>query len=82
MNYNNGSGGDYRLAVSSPYKSAALDGTDPGADIDLVFAVHTEGNHLDQLGGELPELRLRHIGRSSHSGGLRETAGYACLVLP
>lgn len=36
-NYNNGSGGDYHLSASSPYKGAALDGTDPGADIDLVL---------------------------------------------
>lgn len=36
-NYNNGSGGDYHLSVSSPYKGAALDGTDPGADIDMVL---------------------------------------------
>ncbi len=36
-NYNHGSGGDYHLSASSPYKGAALDGTDPGADIDLVL---------------------------------------------
>jgi hypothetical protein len=28
--------GDYRLAASSPYKRAATDGRDPGADIDAV----------------------------------------------
>jgi hypothetical protein len=31
-------GGDYRLAPTSPFKSAATDGTDPGVDIDLVEA--------------------------------------------
>jgi len=29
-------GGNYRLAAGSPYKNSASDGTDPGADIDLV----------------------------------------------
>ena len=29
-------GGDYRLAASSPYKGAATDGRDPGADIDSI----------------------------------------------
>jgi hypothetical protein len=38
VNYNNGNGGDYHLAVSSPYKNAGTDGKDPGADIDLVEA--------------------------------------------
>jgi hypothetical protein len=37
VNYNNGSGGDYRLTNGSPYKNAAMDGTDPGANIDLVL---------------------------------------------
>jgi hypothetical protein len=36
VNYNNGFGGDYHLAVGSPYRGRALDGTDPGANIDLV----------------------------------------------
>jgi hypothetical protein len=36
-NYNNGNGGDYHLSPSSPYKGAALDGADPGANIDLVL---------------------------------------------
>jgi hypothetical protein len=31
-------GGNYRLAESSPYKGAALDGTDVGADIDAIAA--------------------------------------------
>ena len=35
-NYNNGSGGDYHL-VAGPYKAAATDGKDLGADIDLVL---------------------------------------------
>ena len=36
-NYNDGNGGDYHLADSSPFKGQALDGTDPGANIDLVL---------------------------------------------
>jgi Abnormal spindle-like microcephaly-assoc'd, ASPM-SPD-2-Hydin len=36
MNWNSGSGGDYRLSASSVYKGAASDGKDPGADIDKV----------------------------------------------
>jgi PKD domain len=36
VNYNNGVGGNYQLAGGSPFKGQALDGTDPGADIDLV----------------------------------------------
>jgi PKD repeat protein len=35
-NYNNGVGGDYHLLTSSPFKGLALDGDDPGANIDLV----------------------------------------------
>jgi hypothetical protein len=37
VNYNDGTGGDYHLAAGSPFKGRALDGTDPGADIDLVL---------------------------------------------
>jgi Putative Ig domain len=33
-NYNQGNGGDYRLLPSSPYKNAATDGTDLGANVD------------------------------------------------
>ncbi len=36
VNYQNGSGGDYHLEPSSPYKNAASDGKDLGADIDAV----------------------------------------------
>ena len=32
-NYNNGVGGDYQLLSTSPYKNAASDGKDVGADI-------------------------------------------------
>jgi hypothetical protein len=35
-------GGNYRLASTSPYKGKASDGTDPGANIDLVEQ-HTAG---------------------------------------
>jgi hypothetical protein len=38
VNYNNGSGGDYNLSSTSPYKNAGSDGEDPGADIALVNA--------------------------------------------
>jgi hypothetical protein len=34
--YKGGSGGDYHLLPSSPYKGAATDGTDLGANIDTV----------------------------------------------
>jgi len=36
VNYNNGNGGDYHLLPSSPFKGKAEDGSDPGANIDLV----------------------------------------------
>ena len=36
VNYNNGSGGDYHLQASSPYKYAGSDGKDLGADIDMI----------------------------------------------
>lgn len=36
VNYNNGNGGDYHLAPTSVFKGKALDGRDPGADIDAV----------------------------------------------
>jgi hypothetical protein len=42
VNYNNGDGGDYHLAPTSPFKGKALDGRDPGADIDAV-ARYTQG---------------------------------------
>jgi hypothetical protein len=38
VNYNNGNGGNYQLAPTSPYRNSASDGTDPGANIDLVNA--------------------------------------------
>jgi hypothetical protein len=36
MNFSNGNGGDYRLQSSSPYKNAASDGKDLGADINMI----------------------------------------------
>ena len=36
VNYNNANGGDYRLQSSSPYKNAASDGKDLGADINAI----------------------------------------------
>ena len=36
VNYKNGNGGDYHLAASSPYKNAANDGKDIGADINAI----------------------------------------------
>ncbi|MBL8031704.1 MAG: SBBP repeat-containing protein, partial [Candidatus Doudnabacteria bacterium] len=36
VNYNNGNGGDYRLGASSPYRGAATDGKDVGADISTI----------------------------------------------
>jgi hypothetical protein len=36
VNYNAGSGGDYHLRPSSPYKGVATDGKDLGADVDAV----------------------------------------------
>jgi len=38
VNYHNGNGGDYHLAPQSPYRQAATDGKDLGADIDAVNA--------------------------------------------
>ena len=38
VNYNNGDGGDYHLLASSPAKNAASDGTDLGANVDLVLS--------------------------------------------
>jgi hypothetical protein len=38
VNYNGGNGGDYHLKPSSPYKSAATDGKDLGADVDAVLS--------------------------------------------
>jgi hypothetical protein len=38
VNYNNGNGGDYHLSSTSPYKNAATDGKDLGANIDTVNA--------------------------------------------
>jgi putative Ig domain-containing protein len=37
VNYNNGNGGNYTLSDASPFKGKALDGSDPGANIDLVM---------------------------------------------
>jgi hypothetical protein len=36
MNFNNGNRGDYQLLTSSPYRNAASDGKDPGADINAL----------------------------------------------
>jgi hypothetical protein len=38
VNFNNGNGGDYHLLSTSPYKNAASDGKDIGADIDAIQA--------------------------------------------
>ena len=38
VNFNGGDGGDYHLLPGSPYKGAATDGKDLGADIDAVNA--------------------------------------------
>lgn len=38
VNYNGGNGGDYHLQPSSPYKGAATDGTDLGANVDAVLS--------------------------------------------
>jgi hypothetical protein len=38
VNFNGGNGGDYHLLPSSPYKNAATDGKDLGADIEAVEA--------------------------------------------
>jgi hypothetical protein len=42
VNYNNASGGDYRLLSTSPYHNAGTDGKDLGADIAAVNS-HTSG---------------------------------------
>lgn len=36
VNYNNGNGGDYHLAATSPYKNAGTDGKDLGADVSMI----------------------------------------------
>jgi hypothetical protein len=36
VNYNNANGGDYHLSSSSPYKNAASDGKDVGADVNAI----------------------------------------------
>ncbi len=38
VNYNNGVGGDYHLLASSPYKNAASDGLDVGANVNAVMS--------------------------------------------
>jgi hypothetical protein len=38
VNYNNGNGGDYHLLPSSPAIGAANDGTNLGANVDLVYS--------------------------------------------
>ncbi len=38
VNYNNGNGGDYHLAATSPYRNAGTDGKDLGADIDAILS--------------------------------------------
>lgn len=52
VNYNNGNGGDYHLASSSPYKGQASDGTDPGANMDTLNAVIAQ----DILGQTAPAV--------------------------
>jgi len=36
VDFNNGNGGDYRLAVNSKFKGAGVDRKDVGADIDAI----------------------------------------------
>jgi Putative Ig domain len=38
VNYNSANGGDYHLQPSSPYKAAATDGKDLGADVDAILS--------------------------------------------
>jgi Putative Ig domain len=39
VNFNNGNGGDYHLLSGSPYKNAATDGKDLGADVDTILSL-------------------------------------------
>lgn len=39
VHLNNGNGGDYHLAASSPFKRKATDGSDPGANMDTLALV-------------------------------------------
>ena len=39
VNFNNGNGGDYHLLSTSPYKGAATDGKDLGADINAILSM-------------------------------------------
>lgn len=41
VNYNGGNGGDYQLLASSPYKNAATDGKDVGADVNAINTATT-----------------------------------------
>lgn len=38
VNYNNGNGGNYQLATSSPYRNAGTDGKDIGADVSTIMS--------------------------------------------
>jgi hypothetical protein len=38
VNFNGGSGGNYQLSSTSPYKGLATDGSDPGADVTAVMS--------------------------------------------
>lgn len=44
VNFNSGNGGDYHLSASSPYKNAASDGKDLGADIDAILTATANSN--------------------------------------
>lgn len=78
-NYNNGLGGDYHLQASSPYKNQASDGTDPGANSDLVNSF-TSGS-LTGLGNTPQALAISTlalpaaVANSGYSVNLTATGG-------
>ena len=69
VNYNNGIGGDYHLQASSPYKNAATDGKDVGADIDIVNQMTAGAVSGIWSGGYTPPPPVSDITPPVVSGG-------------
>lgn len=74
-------GGNYRLKSTSPYKNAATDGTDIGANIDTIIGFTSIALSGDNTGGGTPPTppQITTTSISSGSAGAPYTATLSCV---
>jgi hypothetical protein len=74
VNFNNGSGGDYHLAVGSPYKGVATDGTDPGVNMDVIAITASQSTTGAAISTSSSTAGTTSSATSSNTGGTVATA--------